>query len=110
MAVLISSTGRVNELLDAADVARARGAKVLAITPSQSPLVKKADVALIVDHEEDVDTQMPMISRVLHLLMIDILAVGLAMRRSGDAQKPAQKASAGASVSVPLARMTSHSR
>ena len=46
---------------------------------SSTPLVRKADVALIVDHVEDVDTQMPMISRILHLLVIDILAVGVAM-------------------------------
>jgi glucokinase len=76
----------VNELLEAADTARARGAKVLAITASQSPLVKKADVALIVDYPEDVTTHLPMVSRILHLLVVDILAVGVAMRRHADEQ------------------------
>jgi glucokinase len=109
VAVLVSSTGRVNELLEAADTARERGAKVLAITASQSPLVKKADVALIVDHEEDVDTQMPMISRVLLLLMVDILAVGLAMRRSGESASAGAKKAKSAAV-APLAQMISHSR
>ena len=64
-----------------AEQARARGAKVVAITASQSPLVRKADVALLVDHQEDVATHLPMVGRILHLLVIDILAVGLAMRR-----------------------------
>jgi glucokinase len=73
----------VPELLEAADRARARGATVVAITASQSPLARKADLALIVDHVEDVATQLPMVSRILHLLVIDILAVGVAMRRSG---------------------------
>ena len=52
----------------------------MAITASQSPLARKADVALIVDHVEDVATQVPMVSRILHLLVIDILAVGVAMK------------------------------
>ena len=67
-------------------MARARGAKVLAITASHTPLARKADIALIVDHTEDVATQLPMIGRFLYLLMIDILAVGVAMRRGAQAQ------------------------
>jgi glucokinase len=78
--VIISSSGRIDGLLAVAETARARGAVVLAITASQSPLARKADVALIVDHVEDVDTHVPMVSRILHLLVIDILAVGLVMR------------------------------
>jgi glucokinase len=81
VAVIISSSGRIDELLEVADAAHTRGAAVIAITASQSPLTKKADVALIVDHVEDVATHVPMISRILHLLVIDILAVGVAMRR-----------------------------
>jgi glucokinase len=78
--VIISSSGRIDGLLAVAETARSRGAVVLAITASQSPLARKADVALIVDHVEDVDTHVPMVSRILHLLVIDILAVGLVMR------------------------------
>ena len=80
--VINSSGGRITELLEVADLARSRGALVIAITASQSPLAKKADAALMVDHGEDISTQLPMISRILHLLIIDILAVGVAMRRS----------------------------
>ena len=82
--VIVSSSGKIAELLTVADTARERGATVVAITAGSSPLARKADVALIVDHVEDVDTQMPMISRILHLLVIDILAVGVAMRRTGE--------------------------
>jgi glucokinase len=81
VAVIISSEGRLPELLDVADKAHARGAYVVAITASQSPLARRADVALIVDHAEDEATHVPMVSRILHLLVIDILAVGVAMRR-----------------------------
>ena len=75
--------GRFNELTAVADTARARGARTIAITSGQSPVAKRADVALVVDPQEDPDTQLPMISRILHLLVIDILAVGVSMRREG---------------------------
>jgi glucokinase len=114
VAVVISSAGRVPELLEVADTARERGAKVVAITASQSPLARKADAALIVDHQEDADTQLPMVSRILHLLVIDILAVGVALRRSGAQAAPSaastRRATPGVSTSTPLARLTSHSR
>jgi glucokinase len=131
VAVIVSSAGRRPELLEVADAARARGVPVLAITASQSPLARKADVALIVDHGEDLDTSVPMVSRILHLLVIDILAVGVAMQRGSDAQAvaaferlpdaaaaaPAQPAPPAAKRTAPgvsaagsLARLTSHSR
>lgn len=121
--VIISSTGRINELIEVADIARERGARVVAITASQSPLAKKADIALIVDHPEDVNTQLPMVSRILHLLVIDILAVGISMRRQGAdsgaatagaaAERPVTgrpRTPPGVSASLPYARLTSHGR
>ena len=130
VAVVISGSGRIDELLDVVDRARANGAVVIAITASQSPLARKADVALIVDHVEDIATQVPMISRILHLLMIDILVVGLSLRR-GESQLPqlgnaqtlaldegrperaapgARATSLGVSSAGDLAELTSHSR
>ncbi|MDP2371413.1 glucokinase, partial [Rhodoferax sp.] len=79
--VVISSSQQPNELQVVVEKARERGAAVVAITQSQSPLARKADVSLIIDHLEDMATQLPMISRILHLLMVDILVVGVAMRR-----------------------------
>jgi glucokinase len=128
VAVIISSSGRVDDLLAVADIARERGAAVLAITASHSPLAKKADVALIVDHVEDVATHVPMVSRILHLLVVDILAVGVAMRRGAQAQLPqeavgaldevrpqlppraARREGPGISAAAPLSHLTSHSR
>ncbi len=132
--VVISSSGRVDDLLAVADLAHQRGAMVVAITAGQSPLARKADVALIVDHVEDVATHVPMVSRILHLLVIDILAVGVAMKlgQGQVAELPADAAAgmdeaqpaAGAIAPAPrahrvapgvstagaLARLTSHSR
>lgn len=121
VAVVISSGGRLPELLSVVEKAQERGAKVVAITASQSPLAKKADVTLIVDHIEDIATHLPMVSRILHLLVIDILAVGVAMRRNPDSiaalsggeddeAKSTRTAAPGISTASPLARLTSHSR
>jgi glucokinase len=129
IAVVISSSGRVNELLEVVEKAHEHGATVIAITASQSPLARKADLALIVDHVEDIATQVPMISRILHLLMIDILVVGVSMRRGAhslpllgndattalDEARPTPPSSArgsspGVSAAGALAHLTSHSR
>jgi glucokinase len=120
--LIISSGGKLPGLLDVADMARRRGARVIAITASGSPLARKADVALIADHVEDATLHLPMISRILHLLLIDILAVGLAMRRSGkdnaaapplplELEDPADLAGTrGASQPLSMALITTHGR
>ncbi|MBQ0933853.1 glucokinase [Ideonella paludis] len=115
--IAISGSGTLQDLLDMVEVAHQRGAKVIAITSSHSPLAKRSDVVLPVDHEEDVSTHLPMVSRVLQLLAIDILAVGVALRRSGEnptydgaGSLPAKSVQPGVSASLPLARLTTHSR
>jgi glucokinase len=122
VAFIVSPSGRKDELLEVADAARERGAAVIAVTASQSALARKADVALIVDHAEDADLHLPMVSRVLHLLMVDIIAVGLAMQRGSglvpaagsDMDEPsleprARTVAPGVSAAAPLANLTSHS-
>jgi len=78
VAIAISTGGQLPELLDAVDTARAAGADVIAITSSKSALAKKASVCLAVDHSEDSTTFLSMISRILQLLLIDIMSVGIA--------------------------------
>lgn len=77
--IAISNSGKLPELLEAVDAARAAGADVIAITTSQSPLSKKASICLAVDHAEDSTTFLSMISRILQLLVIDILSVGISV-------------------------------
>ena len=77
--VAISNSGRLPELLTAVDAARAAGADVIAITSSGSPLAKKATLCLAVDHAEDSTIFLSMISRVLQLLLIDIVSVGISL-------------------------------
>jgi len=77
--IAISNSGKLPELLEAVDAARNCGADVIAITSSQSPLAKRATVCLAVDHSEDSKTFLSMISRILQLLLIDILSVGISL-------------------------------
>jgi glucokinase len=108
--VIISIGGRLPELLELADRAHERGAAVVALTASGSPLARKADTVVAVDHVEDSATQVPMISRILKLLVIDILTVGVAMRRQGQTD-PADPDAAGDAEAAPtLAHMTHHVR
>ena len=115
--VVVSSTGRIPELNVAVEAALQRGATVVAITSSQSPLAKRATITIALDHSEDVATQVPMISRVLYLLVIDILAVGVAMRTGAHERvlslrdDPHDLQADGSAVAADrLARMVSHSR
>jgi glucokinase len=77
--IAISNSGQLPELLGAVDAARAAGADVIAISGSQSPLARRASVVLAVDHAEDSTTFLSMISRILQLLLIDIMAVGVSV-------------------------------
>lgn len=77
----ISNTGRTRDLLRSVEYARQAGADVVAITASGSPLAKLSTVALCADVEEDPDVYSPMTSRIAHLAIIDVLAVGVALSR-----------------------------
>lgn len=78
--VAISHTGRTRELLESVEVARRSGATILAVTSTGSPLAALADVAIGVDVPEDTDLYTPMTSRMAHLAVIDVLALGVALR------------------------------
>jgi len=90
--VAISSSGRSRELMDAVDMALSTGARVIAITVPDTPLAHKATVALEVDAPEDSETYSPMLSRILHLVIIDILTVGVALKRGPSLVTQLEKA------------------
>lgn len=84
-AVIISNSGRSRDLIDVADIARKKGATTVFITTSGSPLAQMGQsgsqqILLPVDHPEDFDRYSPMVSRLLHLLVIDILTTSVALR------------------------------
>ncbi len=81
VALVFDVDGRSSELRDIVEILRERRVTVIALTLSQTGLARRADIAIVIDHVEDTQTQLPMVSRILHLLVVDILAVGLAMRK-----------------------------
>ena len=88
-AVIISNSGRSRDLLDVAEIARRKGATSIVITTSGSPLAQMGQggatqVLLAVDHPEDYDRYSPMVSRLLHLMVIDILTTAVALRLPGE--------------------------
>jgi RpiR family carbohydrate utilization transcriptional regulator len=87
-AVIISNSGHSRDLLDVAEIARKKGATLIVITASASPLAQMAhggnQILLAVDHPEDYDRYSPMVSRLLHLMVIDILTTAVALRLPGE--------------------------
>lgn len=87
-AVIISNSGHTRDLLDVAEIARKRGATLIIITASGSPLAQLGQgtnqVLLAVDHPEDYDRYSPMVSRLLHLMVMDILSTAVALRMPGE--------------------------
>ena len=86
--VVISNSGRTRDLMDACDIARKNGATTIVITASGSPLASAGHIHLCADHPESFDKYSPMVSRLLHLMIIDILATCVALRIGGDVLQP----------------------
>jgi RpiR family transcriptional regulator, carbohydrate utilization regulator len=96
-AVIISNSGRSRDLLDAAEIASRKGATLIVITASGSPLAhftrpgngrRGAHILLAADHPEDADRYSPMVSRLLHLVIIDVLTTGVALRLGSEQLRP----------------------
>ncbi len=89
--VVISNSGRTRDLMDACDIARRKGATTIVITASGSPLAAQGQIHLAADHPEGYDRYSPMVSRLLHLAIVDVLATCVALRIGGDRLQPVLK-------------------
>ncbi len=78
-AILISNSGRTKDLLEVAQIAKNNGATIIAITSSHTPLSQISHIHLAADNLEGSDFYTTMASRLLHLLIIDILATAAAL-------------------------------
>lgn len=78
--VAISQTGRTKDLLHTVRLVRDTGATVITLCPGNTPLADLATIPIHIDVEEDKDLSTLMSSRVVHLVVIDVLAVGVAMK------------------------------
>jgi RpiR family carbohydrate utilization transcriptional regulator len=88
---IISNTGRTRELVDVASLASENGATVIGLTATGSPLAEVATVSIDIDLPENTDDYMPMTSRLVHMVALDILATGVTLRRGPEFQPHLKK-------------------
>ncbi len=82
--VAISQSGETQDIIASVELGLAAGADVIAITAADSPLAELATVCLPMNLLEDEDFYAPIKSRMAHLAIADVLAVGVALSRGPD--------------------------
>jgi len=80
----ISASGRTVDLLSSVALARESGAEVIAITALGSPLARECTVGLEIVVDEDTDIYTPMTTRLAQLAVVDVLAIGVALRQGPE--------------------------
>jgi RpiR family carbohydrate utilization transcriptional regulator len=90
--VAISQRGNSIALLRSAHLARKAGADVIVLAPSGTPLAELATILVPIDLNFNIDPYTPISARLAHLVVIDILAVGLALQRGPEFRKKMQNA------------------
>ncbi len=90
--VAISQRGNSTSLLRSVELARKGGASIIALAPSGTPLAALATVLIPIDIIFNIDPYTPISARLAHLVVIDILAVGLALKRGPEFRKKMQGA------------------
>lgn len=78
----VSSSGELKEQVESARIARQYGATALCLTRPDSPLAEASDIALTLKIPEDPDIYKPTASRLVYLVVIDVLAAAVARRNS----------------------------
>ena len=77
--IVLSLGGYTPEIIESAAIARQYGARVIAITPAQTPLAEQVDLVLPLLVQESDYIFKPTPSRYAMLAMVDVLATELAM-------------------------------
>ena len=80
--VAISQSGRTKALIQSVNLAREAGAKVIGLVPRHTPLADLCDFPIHINVEESELVYTPVSSRIAHLVVIDVLAMGVARSRS----------------------------
>ncbi len=83
--LIITFTGRTKDMIETAEIVKRAGGDLIAITATDSPIAKLADVAISSASElEDTTIYVPMVTRIVILTIIDILTTGLALQMGPD--------------------------
>ena len=90
--VAISQRGNSPSLVRSIKLARRGGAEVIVLAPSGTPLADLATVLIPIDLIFNIDPYTPISARLAYLVVIDVLAVGLALQRGPEFRKKMQNA------------------
>ncbi len=82
--VAISQTGRTKALIQSVKLAREAGATVIGLVPENTPLDDLCDLPIHINMEENHLEFAPVSSRIAHLVVIDVLAMGVAQHRNAE--------------------------
>jgi RpiR family carbohydrate utilization transcriptional regulator len=85
--IAITHVGGMPSLIDAVDIARAQGAKVIAITRPGTPLAERADILLGLSVPDDAVMHVGIDAYLVHLTLIEVLTVLVAQRVGEPAVK-----------------------
>jgi RpiR family carbohydrate utilization transcriptional regulator len=80
VALAISHGGRSIEVNESIQIAKERGATTIALTNVGTPLAWMVDIPLLLRLPSVADPNTPGVSRLVHLCVIDALAIGVALR------------------------------
>ncbi|MCP3907915.1 MAG: transcriptional regulator HexR [Oceanicoccus sp.] len=89
--VAISQSGRTQVLLDAMALVKETGATIIGLAPSNTPVARDCDIALHIDVKEDIENYTPLPSRMAHMAVMDILAVGVSKAKGPAVGEHLQK-------------------
>ncbi len=84
--VAISQSGRTRSLVDTMELVRETEGTVIALAPSGTPVAEAASIPICIDVEEEFEIYTPLSSRIAHLAVIDVLAIGVAQRKGSRLQ------------------------
>ncbi len=89
--VAISQSGRTQALIDAMKLVKEAGATIIGLAPSNTPVAEQCDIPLHIDVKEDIENYTPLPSRMAHMAVIDILAVGVSKAKGPAISEHLQK-------------------
>jgi RpiR family carbohydrate utilization transcriptional regulator len=101
--IAISQSGRSQALLDSMELVKQAGGVVIGLSPTGSPVARSASISIHVDAKEDNQIYIPLSSRIAHLAVIDVLAIGVAQKKGPKLDEHLMRLKAGlASLRSPI--------
>lgn len=78
---IVSDTEKSQELIDVAQTAKNNGSIVISLTASKSPLIEISTISLYADRFSASKKTMPISTRIVHLVILDVLTTGVALQK-----------------------------